>query len=579
MKKSRGKQHTALRAGSLLLGLLIVLGACGKQEKKEIVAVVGQKAIHAEELRRFVLNLLPGLYTRKQGQEAREDYLQSLIDQELLLLEARNRGLEQDSQLVEKLSNKQRKYIVSVLRQREIAPLVEVTEENIRRRFEELGLVRERFLTAIVVASQQEARELQKRLATGEPWADLARANSLDGQSAERAGEVGFLNRSLAERMGIPVAVFDTLATGKVSPPLARGRAYQLIRFIGERQAELATHRAALQAQLMKLGQREVEDRKVEMLAYELDWAMDAAGRQVLAVLTENPAQQIQHLSAADRSAALFSYKGGQVSVNEYLHMLKLHRIRSRKAFADSAFITEIARRFILPETMLAHAASQAGIPDEPAVVAWVEDAKEELLLTRLRQIEVSDKVAVEDEEARRYIEQHPEQFLLPERICYEELIVPTKEEAAQLAGELDEATDFLQVARQRGFNVRPRQPDGLVCMISLNEVVYPRLWPALQEAPLGALRGPVETRDGHIFFKIVRRQEAQPEPADKALRRARASLVQRQERVRFDELMDQLRVKYQNQVTAFADRLDAALPDALLASLTQPPQKQIENP
>ncbi len=579
MKMSKGKQQAALRAGSLLLGLLVVLGACGQQEEEEIVAVVGQKAIHAEELRRFVLNLLPGLYTHKQGQEAREDYLQSLIDQEVLLLEARNRGLEQDSQLVEKLSSKQRKYIVSALRQREIMPLVEVTEEDIRRRFEELGLARERFLTAIVVASQQEAGELQKRLAAGESWADLARAHSLDGQSAERAGEVGFLNRSLAERMGIPVAVFDTLATGEVSSPLARGRAYQLIRFIGERQAELATHQAALQAQLMKLGQREVEDRKVEMLAYELDWTMDAAGRQVLAALAENPAQQVQHLSAADRSAALFSYKGGQVSVNEYLHTLKLHRIPARKALADSAFITAIARRFILPETMLAHAAIQAGILDEPAVVAWVEDTKEELLLTRLRQIEVSDKVAVEDEEARRYIEQHPEQFLLPERICYEELIVPTEEEAAQLAGELDEATDLLQVARQRGFNVRPRQPDGLVCMISLNEVVYPRLWPALQEASPGALRGPVETRDGYIFFKVMRHQEPQPEPADKALRRARASLAQRQERERFDELMDQLRAKYRSQVTSFADRLDAALPDALLVSLTQPPQKQIENP
>ena len=579
MKMSWGKQHAALRAGSLLLGLLVVLGACGKQKEEEIVAVVGQKAIHAEELRRFVLNLLPGLYTHKQGQEAREDYLQSLIDQELLLLEARNRGLEQDSQLVKKLSSKQRKYIVSALRQREIMPLVEVTEEDIRQRFEELGLARERFLTAIVVASQQEVGELQKRLAAGESWADLARAHSLDSQSAERAGEVGFLNRSLAERMGIPVAVFDTLATGEVSSPLVRGRAYQLIRFIGERQAELATHQAALQAQLMKLGQREVEDRKVEMLAYELDWTMDAAGRQLLARLAENPAQQVQHLSAADRSAALFSYKGGQVSVNEYLHTLKLHRIPSRKALADSAFITAIARRFILPETMLSYAASQAGIPDEPAVVDWVEDAKEELLLTRLRQIEVRDKVAVEDAAARRYIDEHPEQFLLPERICYEELIVPTEEEAAQLAGELDEATDLLQVARQRGFNVRPRQPDGLVCMISLNEVVYPRLWPALQEAPLGVLRGPVETRDGYIFFKVMRHQEPQPEPADKALRRARASLVQRQERERFDELMDQLRAKYRSQVTSFADRLDAALPDALLASLTQPPQKQIENP
>ncbi len=579
MKMSKGKQQAAWRMGSLLLGLLVVLEACGKQEEEAIVAIVGQKAIHAEELRRFVLNLLPGLYTHKQGQQAREDYLQSLIDQELLLLEARNRGLEQDAQVVEKLSNKQRKYIVSVLRQREIAPLVQVTEEDIRRHFEELGLARERFLAAIVVASQQEARQLQQQLAAGASWADLARAHSLDSQAAERAGEVGFLNRSLAERMGIPVAIFDTLAAGEVSPPLARGRSYQLIRFIGEQQAELATHQAALQAQLMKLGQMEVEERKVEMLAYELGWAMDAAGRQILAALAANPAQQMQHLSAAERRIALFSYKGGQVSVDEYLHTLKLHRIHARKALVDSAFIAAIARRFIRPETMLAHAAIEAGIPHEPAVVAWVEDAKEELLLTRLRQMEVSDKVAVEDEAARRYIDERPEQFLLPERICYEELIVPAKEEAAQLAEELDNAADLLQMARQRGFNVRPRQPDGLVCMISPNKVVYPKLWPALQEAPLDALRGPVETRDGYIFFKVMRRQEAQPEPADKALRRARASLVQRQERMRFDELMDQLRAKYQNQVTAFADRLAAALPDALLASLTQPPQKQIETP
>ena len=173
--------------------------------------------------------------------------------------------------------------------------------------------------------------------------------------------------------MGIPVAVFDTLATGEVSSPLVRGRAYQLIRFIGERQAELATHQAALQAQLMKLGQREVEDRKVEMLAYELDWAMDAAGRQVLAVLAEHPAQQVQHLSAADRSAALFSYKGGQVSVNEYLHTLKLHRIPSRKALADSAFITAIARRFILARdhAISTRQAKRAYRTSPPSSIGW----------------------------------------------------------------------------------------------------------------------------------------------------------------------------------------------------------------
>ena len=119
-------------------------------------------------------------------------------------------------------------------------PLVEVTEEDIRQRFEELGLARERFLTAIVVASQQEAGELQKRLAAGESWADLARAHSLDSQSAERAGEVGFSQSLVGRADGDPGSGFRYPRGGeKSSSPLPRGRAYQLVRFIGERQAEI----------------------------------------------------------------------------------------------------------------------------------------------------------------------------------------------------------------------------------------------------------------------------------------------------------------------------------------------------
>ena len=568
-----------LGLGVLLLGFLVSLWACGGQRDVDIVAVVGQKELRADELRKFVLNLLPGLYTTKQGQEAREDYLQSLIDQELLHLEAQNRGLEQDAQLIKKLRTKEREYIVAIFRQREIEPLVEVSEQDILRRFEELGIARERFLTAILVGSEQEAFELKEQLEVGARWADLAREHSLDKESAMKGGEIGFFNRSMAERMGMPVAVFDTLVTGKISSPLARGRVFQLVRFVGERQAELETHRAALQMQLMKIGKGEVEARKIEMLAYELNWTLAPAGCQVLAVLAANLDREGRKLSVSDRATALFTYEGGQISVDEYLQVLSLNRINSPKALEDSVFIAAAGRRFILPETMLGHAAVQMGILDEPKVIAWLAELKKELVLGRLHHLEVVDKVEVDDEAAHNYIQEHPEVFLQPERICYDELIAPNQEDAARLVAELDDSSDLLQVSRTRGFNVRPRQPDGLVCLLSLSEPVYPQLWKALQEAPLGALRGPVETRDGYVFFKVIRRQAPQPESEDNALRRARASLVRREERVRFDQFIEELRLKYQAQVTTFSNRLDAALPDALLASLIRAPQKQIENP
>ena len=577
MNRSAGRQ-AARRAGGALCALLVALASCDDGEKADVVAMVGQRQLGAEELRQFALNLLPGLYSTKRGQAAREDYLQSLIDQELLLLEARNQKLERDEQLQKKLRAKQRAFIVSAYRQREIEPLAKVSEEEIRARFEEFGLARERWLTAIVVASEEEAHQLKARLDKGERWADLVQGHSLDEKSARRGGEMGFLNRSMAERMGMPTAVFDTLANKAVSPPLARGDSFQLVRFTGEREVELAPHHAAIKTQLMKIKVQEVEERKVEMLAYELGWSMSAEGRALLAAKARGLSGRGLELSAAERATALFVYEGGQVDVGEYLEELRLRRITSPKALADSAYIAEAGRRFALPTTMLAHAAARAGIPDEPAIVARSAEVERELLLTRLHQREVAAKVAVDDAEARGYIEENPEKFLLPERICYDELIAPDADTATRLAAELDGAADLLQISRQRGYKVRPRQPDSLVCMIAPRKIAYPQLWQALQEAPLGALRGPVETRDGAILFKVARREAPRPEPTDKALRRARASLRQRREQVRFDEFIGGLRAKYAGQVTVYADRLDAALPDALLAGLVRDPEKQIDN-
>ena len=550
------------------IGLLCALVTCGRTPREDIVAVVGERQITAEDLRKFALNLLPGLRSNEEGQKAREDYLQTLIDRQVLLLEAYDQGLDKAPELLKAHRAKEQEHIAAIFFKREIRPQIVVSEEEIHRFFAERAMAQERFLATIVVETEDEGQWIRQEIHKGGSFAVLAQTHSLDTGSAERGGEVGFVNRPRAERMGIPAAIFDSLQTGTVSPLLPIGEHYQLIRFLADRRADLAAYRVRIARQLMAEKAQDIEAQKVELLAHELGWHMAPEG---LALLRQGAkSAKGRSFTAEQNEVPLFRYEGSEIALGKYLEVLRAHRIDNPQAFRDSAFIASVARRFLLTPAMFGVAAARLGIPEEPEVLQWLEIAKEELMLLQLRQREVSANISPSAEEVRQFYEEHREKFYLPELICFDELLTPTLAEGQNLRTEIDKDTNLLELARAKNLPTRRRGTDGLVCMNKYYKTAYPQLWEVLKAAPVGELRGPVLAGEGYVIFKVLRREEGRQQSFEQARKRARASLVQRLERQRFDELLDELRQKYQNQIEVYADRLEEALPEALLASATE---------
>ena len=549
-------------------GLLYTLVACDQEPREAVVAVVGERQIKAEKLRKFVLDLLPGLRSDREGQQAREDYLQTLIDREVMLLEAHRQGLDKAPDLRKALRGKKQDHIVAIFYKREVRPQTTVSEEEIHRFFAEQGMRRERLLSGIVVGTEEGARQILEQIHKGHSFAALARAHSLDTRSAERGGELGFINRPRAGRMGIPAAVFDTLQTDVVSPLLPRDENYQLVRFLEDRSADLDMYRSRIAQQLIAEKTQDIEAQKVEMLAHGLDWRLAPEG---LALLRQGAksAQGRERLPFTERQSQvpLFTYAGNEIALGEYIEVLRLHRIDDPKAFQDSAFIASVARRFLLTPAMFGVAAARLGIPEEPEVLQWIETAKEELMLLQLRQREVSATISPSEAEVRQFYEEYRDKFYLPDLICFDELLAPTLEDGHNLRAEIDKDTQLLELARAKNLPTRRRGADGLVCMNKYYQAAFPQLWAALKAAPVGELRGPVPAGEGYAIFKVLRREEARQQPFEQARKRARASLVQRLERQRFDEWISELRQKYQDQIEVYPDRLAEALPEALLAS------------
>lgn len=396
-----------------LVLMMVLLTACAQDHGETAVATVGTKEITAEELRHFVRRLAPSLVSDESGQQAREDYLQTLVDREIALLAAYEKGLDQDPDLLKTLDSEKSEHLLSLYRDQEILPQIQVSEEEIRQFFDRQDMTRERRTTAILVRTREQAQQIRAQLEAGSDFGELARTHSLDTWSALREGELGFVTRAAAERLlGIPVAVFDTLGPGQVSPPLRRGRNYHLIRFLEDRPTDLQTHREAIRTQLQEEKQRALAEEQADILAREFNWQLVSAGANLLkdkgAALGESGRLQ---LTDEEKRVPLFTYGGGTISLAAYMAVLRQHRIRAPRALLDSAFIGLLGRRFLQQPALFVAAAERLGLAEDPEVVAWVEKTRRELLVRGIRQREVIDQIAIDEADVRRFYDENEAMF------------------------------------------------------------------------------------------------------------------------------------------------------------------------
>ena len=115
-----------------------VLLGCTAQEQapaNPVVAQVGDEPIYKQDVEELIASLGPGLRSKESGDAARRDYLQSLIDQKLLVRAARARGLDKTQMFDEQLAARFREKVINTYQARTVYTRIEITDEKMRQRF------------------------------------------------------------------------------------------------------------------------------------------------------------------------------------------------------------------------------------------------------------------------------------------------------------------------------------------------------------------------------------------------------------------------------------------------------------
>ena len=248
---SRNKNSVRIFSAITLIAALI-LGASyylnNKKEKGMVVAKVNGQEIYQSEIEQKLRNIFEG-----QGEEVAVPAIENLpkevldiliketyLDKELSKL-AKRSDLMKDKKVKERVAAAESKilrqsYIDSVLKK-------EVTEQKVSAKYAEISSnlagKKEYSIFHIVAKSKEEAGKIYKEITAKKKsirFSDAAKKYSIDQESAERGGDLGFV---LEENMIKEIAdAIVNLKQDEISAPIQTKFGWHLVKFTEVREAQ-----------------------------------------------------------------------------------------------------------------------------------------------------------------------------------------------------------------------------------------------------------------------------------------------------------------------------------------------------
>ncbi|MXY42972.1 MAG: hypothetical protein F4Y50_02745 [Dehalococcoidia bacterium] len=536
------------------LALLLICTGCGPQDENPTVAQVGDQTITVQDVRDFLAKLPEYAKDEEAGKEPLRDHLQTVIDTELLLMEARSQGLERSSAYLTSLSRIRKAKLVREYERRTIDATV--ADGEVEEYIEREGLARAIRLGDILVADLETAEKAVREIEGGASFADVARKLSMNKETAARGGDTGRFSTRYEMIPGLAEKLFG-LAVGSVSDPIRIGGRYAVFKILDETTAQFNPRQRMKIAEEFKRKKHGIA--KAELVAelrdeYRLEPVRDGIAAAVEAL--RPGAADAGH----DPSAiALYQYDGGQITAADLIGAAKSRKGNVLETLRNAEQVVSFAEQYIVPNLMIQEAAVRQGIDREEEVAQWLKEQGKQLLVRVLRSKVLTERVTIAEDDLRQYYEANAERFLHPEQTEVQEILVRTEIEALQLKGMIEDGAAFGDLARRHSVrSLKVRDDEGRFHVHRYESPQFGGFVEAAVEAEIGELTGPVKVQEGYSIFKVLSR-ERKRETFAEAEMRVRSQLRRQKHRNAFNEYMEELRSRYESEVSIHEDRLEAA--------------------
>jgi peptidyl-prolyl cis-trans isomerase C len=531
--------------GKSALVALWCWGGCSEPPREPVVAEVGDVVITVAEFKAFNARIPQGMKQGESHEAAKRQVLESLIDKTLLVLAGADVEIEQDPSFKKKLARYERSRLMNLYVGREVVDKIRIAPEEVQQFYRESGRDRALRLGGIMVDSLQKAEALRDRLEAGEDFFTLARAHSLHSPSAANGGDSGIYQ--LRDQMS-PATVEQVLELeiGQISAPVretfADGDYYIVYKILDEIPAPLSASEKVIveELTLRKRAERLKALGDSLHLAYAPRVRDGAIGLLVKRVDEHGGIA----LKLGDRDQILCTYGDRELTLQGYL--ARVEEITERQAqAADSVQVAAMLHDRVLPDLFLAAEIEASGLSQDSLFVADLDSKREELALDALRRREVDQHVTVSEQEIRRFYDEHPEKFTLPETTVAIEMLVASDTLAQRLSQLLKDGADPGELAIRHTLREGAQHHGGKLNLNIYTQGFFPDIYRVAQGMQPGQVGGPLKIDAGYSVFKVVDRIRELTPFNDEAQRRARAYVHIDKSKRGYVKFVRNLRQKY----------------------------------
>lgn len=530
------------RTRVLLFGALL---GCGGDSQQGALVSVGEVEIYEAELRRYAAELPASLKPAGTGEGAVRDLLQSLVDRQLMILEAKARGYDRAPEVLDRLQRLLTERFKKQVFQEEISRRVQVTEEDIRRTYKEQHWDKEHLPAHILSATEAEAWEVVKALKQGRDFAELARERSL--KDGERGGELGgYFGRDevvpeLAEGvLGLPVGGF--------TDPIRTRDGYEVVKVLDLKPVPFEAVRGKIERGLRLQKAFQEHARFVESLEAKYRVVYHQQG---IAALIEAE-KSSGGAPATEPDLPIVSFAGDKViTLGTALHALP-------GQLADSLRVVSALRNSLVEDSLLVLVVADLRLDQTEEVLAYKKEKLEELLVGFLRKKEVLDHIEVSEAEISQQYEREKDPYRIPGMAGLTEILVSTEEQAKKLLAQVRAGADMEALARQ--YSLRPEaRPNGGHIQLSQGDAgPWAVLYEQARSAKPGDLIGPLQVDGKFGIFRVERADSAQVFPLDKVRDMVRFKVKKSKENAAFEAHIAGLRARYKEQVRWHDERIES---------------------
>jgi len=523
------------------------------QEKLEL-ARVGDRSITAGQLRAFYGKIPDYLQSDREGLDKKRNHLQTLIDMELLQLEAKERGIDHLPVFTYKIAQYRKEKLVGLYQIKKIK--VQVSGQEVRDYFQKQGLARKVRFAQLITTSADSAWSALREINSGRDFGTVAEQWSIHEPTLAQGGDTGRYVGKLDMPPYLRAPLF-ALEKGAVSQPIDIGNHFALFQVLDSIETGLDAEQFQ-QIYRQFFIERSVEARSAltDSLKEALKLERDPRGLDAFsAALHTGAASENEEV----RALVLYHYEGGTITAGDVLNAASQLKYKTLDLRSKEAVI-EYAEGTLVPDALFVAAALQEGLDREAEVTQWLAKKRERELVVQLRVQVLKERVSISAEDIRREYEENPDRYMQPDQIEIQEILVATEEEAQDLLERLRRGASMGDLVRQyskRAPELRDAEGRRHFTMAAAAE--YGRLVAAAHKAPVGQLTGPLQVREGYSIFKVLSREQQ------------RASFVEAQKRVRatvnwikkqqvFEQFLAELRTKYAAQVETREDNLKRVL-------------------